>query len=138
MVFFFLFLFLFISSTYAGALIILLKQITNRLKMTENIKAFSAGTEWNKADIEDPARVVISYTIYETGLRRVSYFLYEMTMSVRFRLSYVPLNWDLIAFWMNIVSIRKHISDMDVVNDVICTRQVLLQYGFYDMTLSTE
>ena len=48
---------------------------------------------------------------------------YEMTTSVTFCLSYNPLKWDFIAFKMNIISIRKCIVDMDVVNDVTCTRQ---------------
>ena len=33
--------------------------------------------------------------------------LYEKTTSVRFCLSYDPIKWDLIAFRMNIMSIRK-------------------------------
>ena len=46
-----------------------------------------------------------------------------MTTSVRFCLSYGPLQWDFIAFKVNMISIRKRIVDMDVVNDVTCTRQ---------------
>ena len=46
-----------------------------------------------------------------------------MTMSVRFCLSYDPLKWDFVAFKMNITSLRKRIVDMDLVNDVTCTRQ---------------
>ena len=38
--------------------------------------------------IEDLTRVVISYDIYETSLRRVSQISYGMTTSVRFSLSY--------------------------------------------------
>ena len=38
-------------------------------------------------------------------------------MTVRFCLSYDPLKWDFIDFKMNIISIRKHIVDMDIVND---------------------
>ena len=41
--------------------------------------------------IEDLTGVVISYEIYETSLRRVSCISYEMTTSVRFYLSYEPL-----------------------------------------------
>ena len=40
---------------------------------------------------EDLTRVVISYEIYETSLRRVSSISYELTTSVRFFLSYDPL-----------------------------------------------
>ena len=42
---------------------------------------------------------------------------YEMTTSVRFCLSYDPLKWVSIGFEVNIISIRKCIVDMDVVND---------------------
>ena len=42
-----------------------------------------------------------------------------MTTSVRFCLSYDPLKYDFIAFKMNIISIRKHIDDTDVVNDAV-------------------
>ena len=61
---------------------------------------------------------------------------YEMTTSVRFCLSYDLLNWDIIAFKMNIISIRERIVDTDVVNDITYTRQMLLHvwsYDFYDM-----
>ena len=62
--------------------------------------------------LEDLTRVVISYEIYETSLRRVSLISYELTASVRFCLSYDPLKWDFIAFKMNIVAIRKRTVDM--------------------------
>ena len=45
------------------------------------------------------------------------------------------------AFKMNIISLRKRIVDMDVVNDVTCTCQSVITrvvIRFYDMTLSTE
>ena len=54
-------------------------------------------------DIEDLTRVVISYEIDETSIRRVSSISYEMTTWVRFCLSYDPLKWDFIAFKMNII-----------------------------------
>ena len=41
----------------------------------------------------------------------------DMTMSVRFCLSYDPLKWDFIAFKVNIISTRKRIVDTGVVND---------------------
>ena len=44
-----------------------------------------------------------------------------MTMSVKFCLLYDPLKWDFITSKMNIISIRKHIVDMDVVNAVTCS-----------------
>ena len=43
-----------------------------------------------------------------------------MTTRVRVCLSYEPLKWDFIAYKMNIISLRKCIVDMDVVNDVMC------------------
>ena len=46
-----------------------------------------------------------------------------MTMSVRFCLSYASLQWDFIAFKMNIISKRKRIADTNVVNDVTYMRQ---------------
>ena len=52
-------------------------------------------------------RVVISYEIYETSPRRVSYISYEMTTSVRFFLSYDCLKWDFIAFKVDIISIEN-------------------------------
>ena len=47
---------------------------------------------------------------------------YEMITSVRFFLSYDPLKWDFIAFKMSIISIRKCIVDIDVVNYTVCMR----------------
>ena len=79
--------------------------------------------------MEDLTRVVISYEIYETSLRRVSQFSYEMTTSVRFCLSYDPLKWDIIAFKMHIISIRKCNVDTDVINDVMCTRRSYYRCG---------
>ena len=54
--------------------------------------------------IEGLTRVVISYEIYETSLRRVSY---EMTMSVRFCLSYYCFKWGFIALKDDIISIEN-------------------------------
>ena len=68
-------------------------------------------------------RVIISYEIYETSLRRDSEISHEMITSVRFCLSYDPLKWIFIAFRMNIISSRKRIVDMDAVNDVMYVRQ---------------
>ena len=59
---------------------------------------------------------------FEMRLWRVSFFFYEMTMSVRFCLSYDPLKWDFITFKMKFILIRKDIVDMDVVNDAAYTR----------------
>ena len=46
------------------------------------------------------------------------------------------------AFNMNIILVRKHIVDTDVVNEVTCSRKKMLlhvwSYDFYDTTLSTE
>ena len=78
------------------------------------------------ADLEDLTRVVISYEFYETSIRRVSYISYEMTTSIRFCLSYDPSKWDLIAFKMIIISLRKRTVDMDVDHDVTCTRQSVI------------
>ena len=50
-------------------------------------------------------------------------------MSVRFCLSYNPLKSDFIAFKMDNISSRKHIVDMDVVNDVKSMRQSVLTRG---------
>ena len=58
------------------------------------------------------------------SLRRVSKISYEMTTSVSVCLSYVPLNWDFIAFKMNIISKRKCIADKDVVN-VMCAQDII-------------
>ena len=55
--------------------------------------------------IEDLTRMVISYEIYETRQRLVSYISYEMTTPVRFCLSYDSLKWNFIAF---IISIKTH------------------------------
>ena len=49
-----------------------------------------------------------------------------MTTSARFCLSYDSLKRDFIVFKMNISSIWKCIVDMDVVNDVTCTRQSVI------------
>ena len=62
-----------------------------------------------------------------------------MTTSVRFCLSYDPFKWDFVVFKMNNISIRKRIADMDVVNDVTCTRQSVTTrwlYDFYDPKVS--
>ena len=51
---------------------------------------------------------------------------YEITTSIRFRLSYDPLNWDFISLKMNLISIRKCVVDTDVVNNVTCTCQSVI------------
>ena len=51
---------------------------------------------------------------------------YEMTTSVRFDLSYDPVQWDFIAFRIYIISIRKHIVDTDIVSDVTCMCQSVI------------
>ena len=64
-----------------------------------------------------------------------------MTTSVRFCLSYDLLKWDFIAFKLNIISIRKHIVDTDIVMTLCIRTKVLLymwSHDFYDMTLFTE
>ena len=53
---------------------------------------------------------------------------HEMTMSVRFCLSYDPLKWDFITFKKNIISIRKCVVDTDIVNDVMCSRQSVITH----------
>ena len=68
-------------------------------------------------------RVVISYEIYETSLRRVSLISYEMITRIRSCLSFDPFKWDFIAYKINIISARKRIVDTDVVNNVTSTRQ---------------
>ena len=67
--------------------------------------------------------MVISYEIYETSLRQISY---EMTTSIRFCFSHDLLKWDFIAFKMKIISIRKSIIDTDVDNDVTRSRQSVI------------
>ena len=47
-----------------------------------------------------------------------------MTTSVRF--SYEPSNMGFYRLKMNIISTRKRIVDMDIVNDVTCTRQSVI------------
>ena len=74
--------------------------------------------------------MVISYEIYEPILRRVSYTSYGMTTSVRFCLSHGPLKREFIAFKMNIISVRKRIVDMDVVNDVTRSRRSVITRVF--------
>ena len=71
--------------------------------------------------------MVISYEVYEMSLRRVSYISYEMTTSVRFCLLYGPLKGHFLAFKLNIISLRKHIADIDVVNDVTRWRQSVIK-----------
>ena len=70
-------------------------------------------------------RCLIYNTLHRV-LRRVSYFLYVMTTSVRFCLSFDSLNWNFIAFEMNINSVRKHSVYTDVVNDGTYTRQSVI------------
>ena len=62
---------------------------------------------------------------------------YEMTTSVRFCLSYDPLNGILLPSKMSIFPARKRIVDTDIVSDVTCTLHVW-PYDFYETTLSTE
>ena len=47
--------------------------------------------------------------------------LYIMTTSVRFCLSYDRLKVDFNSFKIDNILRRKHIADMDVVNEVTCT-----------------
>ena len=92
-------------------------------------------------EIKDLTRVVISYEIYETSLRRVSLISYEMTTSVRFCLSYVPLKWDFFAFKMIIISIRNALLTRTLSMTLCLRAKVLLHvwsYDFYDMMISTE
>ena len=48
---------------------------------------------------------------------------YEMTMNVRFCLSYEPLKYYFIAFKINIISLRKRIVVTEAVNDITRLRQ---------------
>ena len=68
----------------------------------------------------------IERVLHEWSFRRVSYISYEMITSVRFCLSYEPIKYDFITFKTNNISIRKHIVDMDVVNDVTFSRQSVI------------
>ena len=52
--------------------------------------------------------------------------LYEMITSVRIWLSYDLLKMGFIAFELNIISIIKRIVDMDIDNDVTCTRKSVI------------
>ena len=70
--------------------------------------------------------MVISHDNYEMSLWQVSLISYEMTTSVKFCLSYDPFRWDFIAFKTNIISLRKCTADMDVVNDVTCSRRSVI------------
>ena len=47
---------------------------------------------------------------------------------MRFCLSYDPFKWDLIAYNINIISARKRIVDMDVVNDIMSTCQSVITH----------
>ena len=60
---------------------------------------------------EDLTRMVISYEI-TTSISSV----YHMTQKIG----------DFLAFKMNILSICKHIIDTYVVNDVTCTRKIVI------------
>ena len=51
-----------------------------------------------------------------------------MTTSVRFCLSYDPLNRDFITFKLNFISIRKCIVDKDSVNNVTYTHQSVITH----------
>ena len=75
------------------------KSVNNTL--TNNIVCFEQlgpGVKLTIVFIEDFTQVVISYEIYEMSLQRVSEISYEMTMSVRFYLSYKKFKLDFIAF----------------------------------------
>ena len=52
-----------------------------------------------------------------------------MTTTVRFILSHDTLKWDFIAFKMNIISLRKCIADINVVNDVMDTCKSVITRG---------
>ena len=64
-------------------------------------------------EIEDLTRVVMKF------IKRA----FEMTTSVRFCLSYVPLKWDFFAFKMIIISIRNALLSM-----TLCLRAKVLFY----------
>ena len=85
--------------------------------------------------IEDLTRVVILHEICETSLRRVSKISYEMTMSVRFCLSYDTLQLYFIAFKMDNIS-RKNTLVSGALSMTLRLRpKVLLHvwsYDFYD------
>ena len=51
---------------------------------------------------------------------------YEMTTSVRFCLSYDRLKVDFNSFKIGNILRRKHIADMDVVNEVTCKRKSII------------
>ena len=77
--------------------------------------------------------MVISFEIYETSLRRVSYISYEMTSSVRFCLSYDRFKPDFIVFkvdrhYFN----RKRIAVTDVVTALHVRAKMLCNVWSYD------
>ena len=74
----------------------------------------------------DLTRVVISYELYETSLRRVSLISYKMTTNARFCLSYDSLILNIIALKVNIILIRKRVVEPVVVNDVTILAKALL------------
>ena len=53
---------------------------------------------------------------------------YKMSTSVTFCFSYNSLKQDFIAFDMNIISIRKHIVDLVVVNNVMYRGQIVITH----------
>ena len=54
------------------------------------------------------------------------FHFHEMTTNIRFCLSYDSLKLDFIAFKINIISSRKHIVDINVVNDVTFSRKSVI------------
>ena len=88
--------------------------------------------------IEDLKRVVISYEMYETSLWRVSYISYEMSMSVRFCLSYDHFKMNFISYKVGNCSTENAWLTWNVVVTLLVPAKVLCNvwsYNFYDMTL---
>ena len=82
------------------------------LKQLSDTSLCSIINLFKQQDIEDLTPVLMSY---------------KTIMSVRFYLLYDPLKWDFIAFKMNNISRRKYIADIDIVNDLTCTRQSVIK-----------
>ena len=61
-----------------------------------------------------------------------------MTTSIRFRLSYDPLQWYFVTFRMNIISIRKYIADQVIFNDVNCAPICYYTYGHVFITVDSR
>ena len=84
--------------------------------------------------------MVISYEIPETSLRRVSHISYKMTTSVRFCLSYDPLNGILSPLkWHYFIKKRNFIRTLSMTLRV-CAKVLLHVWSndFYDTTLSID